>query len=104
MLDALAGQAGGVPVNGPPQLVDASNCTGEAAVGADGTNVNLGVGPCVGGRMMPSGINRISTDCGFDPTKFVPVADATMLTQLPMSWGCDVHPVNTPLVGRGGAI
>src|ERR1700730_1248800 len=53
--------AGHAPLlfTGPPQLADASNCTGEFADGVAGLKTKEGVGVWRGGRITPGGAKRI---------------------------------------------
>src|SRR5437899_666825 len=88
-------------LSGPPQLLDASNWTGELADGCAGLKSKAGTGNCVGGRITPGGTRRICTLCGLALAKLVPVAVATIVTQVPGS--CPQVP-NTPFDGLGGAV
>src|SRR5262245_4828595 len=99
MVGAVTGHA--PPTTVPPQLAEASNCTGELAAGFGGANTKLGVGVCVGGRITPGGDRRIVTKPGVKVPKFVPVGVAMISTQVP---GRPLHVPNTPFDGLGGAV
>src|SRR5436190_4424938 len=73
-----------------------------------GTTMKSAFGVLDGGRMTPGGTSRIVTLCVLALEKSVPVADATIETQLPGSGVVspfDAHvPILVPVGGAAGAV